>query len=135
MVRMALATVALGLLGLFGYFYATGSGEHGNERAREAAWQVGGTVKDQGVQQMVWARLAAKYGLDGARFLHVHYHEGKVLIYGLLPAGAAPQQLAGEVDELPGVREVEVQTLPRPAYLEPPASQPAVAPPAAPRRP
>lgn len=117
MVRTGLAIVALGLLGLFGYFFVTASNRQSNaERAKEAMGQVGDTVRDQGVAGLVRARLATSLGIDGARFLHVYFDEGKVLIYGLLPPGVSEEELVAPVRVLPGVEQVEVRVVARPEY-------------------
>lgn len=123
MIRALLATVALGLLGLFGYFFVTApSTQGGGERAKHAAEQTKDVVVDQSVAGLVRARLVARFGLDGARFLHVYHRDGKVLIYGLLPPGVSIERLAAEIDEVPGVREVEVLTNPRPSYVGEPGT-------------
>ena len=118
MIRTGLAIVALGLLAVFGYFFVTASGQRGQaERAKHAAVETKDAVVDQSVAGFVRARLATKYGLDGARFLHVYFDEGRVLVYGLLPPNATAEQIAAEADEVPGVRDAEVRALPRPEYL------------------
>ena len=129
MIRVGLASIALGLLGVFAYFFATAPGEQGTgERARQAAVETKDAVVDQGVAGLVRARLMRKYGLDGARFLHVYFDDGKVLVYGLLPPSATAEQIAGEADEVPGVREADVQAVPRPAYLGSSPAAPAAEP-------
>ena len=122
MMRSGLAIVALGLLALFGYFFMTSSREQsGAERVKQAAVQVGDTVVDQGVAGLVRGRLATTFGLDGARFLHVHFDQGRVLIYGLLPPEVSAEELAAVVREVPKVDEVDVQAMARPAYLNAPS--------------
>jgi hypothetical protein len=123
MLRTGLAVIALGLLALFGYFFVMSSPQHtSTERAKQAAVQVSDTLKDQGVAGLVWAALAKSYGADGARFLHVYYNDGRTLIYGFLPNGATADSLAAVARLVPGVKDVDVQVLPRPAYLNPPVA-------------
>ena len=118
MIRSGLALVALVLLGLFGYFFVMSPPEHsGAERAKEAVGQVGDTVVDEGVAGLIRARLATTYGLDGARFLHAHYDSGQALVYGLLPANVSAEDVAALVRQIGGIKQVDVQALPRPAYL------------------
>jgi hypothetical protein len=120
MIRSLLAFLALGLLALFGYFFVTTGTGTGSERARQAAVRVGDTVVDESLAGVVRARLAATYGFDGARFLHIHNDNGKILIYGLLPPGARPDDLVAAARSVPGVAAVDVQVLERPAYLNRP---------------
>ena len=119
MIRSGLAFIALGLLAMFGYFFVmTPSDRPSGDRAKQAAVVVGDVVVDQGAAGLIHARLATTLGLDGVRFLHVHYNDGKVLIYGLAPARVTADGLAGLVRGVPGVRTVDVQIMTRPAYLD-----------------
>ncbi len=124
MVRTGLAVVAVALLGLFGYFFIRTPSDHtGAERAKEAAAQVGDTMVNEGVAGLVRARLATTFGVDGAAYLHVHFDggTGQALVYGLLPPNVTPDDIAGVVRKIGGVKQVDVQALPRPAYLGAPA--------------
>ncbi len=124
--RGGFALVVLLLLGLFGYFYATGSGARGSaERARGAAAQVGGVVVDEGVAGLVKVRLAADFGYDNTRFLHVWHEGGRVLVYGLAPATLDTQQVRADVEKIPGVSSADVLVQPMPAYVAAGAPAPA----------
>jgi hypothetical protein len=119
MIRSGLAFIALGLLAMFGYFFVMTPGDRpGGDRAKQAAVELGDAVVDQSAAGLVRARLATSLGLDGVRFLHVHYDDGKVLIYGLAPARVTADGLAGLVRGIPGVRTVDVQIMTRPTYLD-----------------
>ncbi|MFH1745578.1 MAG: hypothetical protein ABIG44_00905 [Planctomycetota bacterium] len=125
MIRMGLAVTALGLLALFGYFFVTASdNQSSTDRAKQAVGQVGDTVRDQGVAGLVRARLASKLGLDEVRFLHVHYDENRVLIYGLLSPDLSDEELAALARDLPGVEEVEIRVMDRPEYMHPDNTSP-----------
>lgn len=120
MVKTSLAVVVVGLVGLFGYFYLANSAESTrSEKAKQAAKDVGDAVRDRGVAGLVDVRLTTKYGLDATRFLHAHYDEGRVVVYGLVPAGVDLQELADEAARVPGVTEVELLVHPRPDYIAP----------------
>ena len=124
MVRTGLAVVAVGLLALFGYFYVTSPAEQGGaERAKGAAAHVGDVVVDQGLAGLVRARLTTAFGLEAARYLHVRADDGHVLVYGLRPPSIAVEALVARARGVPGVKEVDVQTLEWPEYLQaaPPA--------------
>jgi len=118
MIRTGLAIFAVGLLGLFGYFFVTApEAPDSTERAKHAAGQTKDVVVEQGVAGLVRAQLIAEYGLDGARFLHVYSNDGHVLIYGLLPRGITGAALSAGAQRVPGVRTVDVQAVVRPAYV------------------
>jgi hypothetical protein len=120
MLRTLLGFVALTLLGLFLYFYVKAPAEQpGRERARQAVSQVGDTVRDEGVAGLIRARLAARLGIEGTRYLHVQYDAGQALVYGLIPPETRPEEVAALVQAIPGISAVDVQVLPRPAYLAP----------------
>ena len=120
MVKSGIAVATLGLLVLFGYFYAANRGEVSRaEKAKQAAADVGDAVRDKGVAGLVDVRLKTKLGLDATRFLHTHYNEGHVVVYGLLPAGVDQQLLADEAAKVPGVSTVELLIQPRPDYIAP----------------
>ncbi|MFQ5805192.1 MAG: hypothetical protein ACE5I3_01940 [Phycisphaerae bacterium] len=137
MVKSGLAIAAVGGIVLFGYFYAANRSEVSRtEKARQAAKDVGDAVRDKGIAGMVQARLLTKFGLDATRFLHAHYDEGRVVLYGLVPADIDQQALIAEAEQVPGVSVVEVVVQPRPDYIAPlkpitgssPEPQPAPAP-------
>jgi hypothetical protein len=120
MVKSGIAVVAVGLLALFGYFYAANRGEVSRaEKAKQAAADVGDAVRDKGVAGLVDVRLKTKFGLDATRFLHAYYDEGHVVLYGLLPAGVDQQLLVDEAAKVPGVSTVELLIQPRPDYIAP----------------
>ena len=120
MVKSGIAVATLGLLVLFGYFYAANRGEASRaEKAKQAVADVGDAVRDKGVAGLVLVRLKTKLGLDATRFLHAHYNEGHVVLYGLLPAGVDQQLLADEAAKVPGVSTVELLIQPRPDYIAP----------------
>ena len=120
MVKTSLAVVVVGLFGLFAYFYLANSAESTrSEKAKQAAREVGDAVRDKGVAGLVDVRLATKYGLDATRFLHAHYDEGRVVVYGLVPAEMDLQELADEAAKVPGVTDVELLVQPRPDYIAP----------------
>jgi osmotically-inducible protein OsmY len=120
MVKSGFAVVAVGLLALFGYFYAVNRGGVSRaEKAKQAAADVGDAVRDKGVEGLVDVRLKTKFGLDATRFLHAYYDEGRVVLYGLLPAGVDQQLLVDEAAKVPGVSTVELLIQPRPDYIAP----------------
>ncbi|MGD8453260.1 MAG: BON domain-containing protein [Phycisphaerae bacterium] len=126
MIRTALALLALGLLGLFGYFFVQEPAEQSNaDRAKAAAAHVGDTVVDQGAAGLIRARLVTTFGLGATSYLHVHYDDGAVLVYGLVPEGVTAERLAEIVRAAPSVKSVDVQVLLRPAYLDGKATEPA----------
>lgn len=122
MVRSFVVFVFLAAAGLFTYFFVTDrSDRRDSERASDALRKVGDTAMDQGMAGAIKGRLAVAYGLEGSRFLHTWFDNGKVLVYGFAPADVTNEQIVGRVLEMPGVREVEVLVLPRPAYLDEPS--------------
>jgi osmotically-inducible protein OsmY len=120
MIRSGIAVVAVGLVGLFGFYFLTDSSERSHaDKAKDAALQVGDTVRDKGVAGLVQVRLATQFGLDATRFLHVYYDEGRVVVYGMAPESLDLEKLRTEVSKVSGVSEVEVLVNTRPAYIEP----------------
>jgi hypothetical protein len=120
MVKSGVAIAVVGGLVLFGYFYTTSRKDlPRTERATQAAKEVGDAVRDKGVASLVDARLVAKFGLDATRFLHAYYDEGRVLLYGLVPADVDQQVLKDEAARVPGVSTVEVLVQLRPDYIAP----------------
>ena len=120
MLKTGFAVTGVGLLVLFGYFYATNTSDAPQtEKAKQAALDVGDAVRDKGVAGLVDVRLKSKLGLDATRFLHVFYDEGRVLLYGLVPAEVDVQALANEADQVPGVTAVDVLVQTRPEYVTP----------------
>ena len=120
MVKSGLAIAVVGGLILFGYFYAANRSDiPRTDKAKQAAKDVGDAVRDKGVAELVEVRVAAKFGLDAARFVHAHYDEGHVVVYGLVPADVDLQVLADEVAKVPGVSQVELLVQPRPDYITP----------------
>lgn len=120
MLKSAIAATAVGLVVLFGFFYASNRANVSRtEKAKQAATEVGDVVRDKGVATLVSARLAKTFGLEATRFLHVYYDEGQVLLYGLVPAGVDQEQLASEAIKVPGVTDAEVLVQLRPDYIPP----------------
>ena len=120
MVKSGIAVITVGLLVLFGYFYAANrTGVSRTEKAKQAATDVGDTVRDKGVAGLVDMRLKTKLGFDATRFLHAYYDEGHVVLYGLVPADVDQQLLIDEAGKVPGVDSVELLAQPRPAHIAP----------------
>jgi osmotically-inducible protein OsmY len=118
MVKSGIAMVLVGGLVLFGYFYATSRTELSRtEKAKQAAKDVGDAVRDKGIASLVQGRLLTKFGLDATRFLHAYYDEGRVVVYGLVPAELDQQALIDEAAQVPGVSQVQLLVHPRPAYI------------------
>jgi len=120
MVKSGVAIAVLGGLVLFGYFYTTSRKELSRtERATQAAKDVGDAVRDKGVASLVEGRLLTKFGLDATRFLHAYYDEGRVVLYGLVPANLDQQRLVDEAAKVPGVSTVELLVQLRPDSIAP----------------
>jgi hypothetical protein len=120
MIKSGVAVAALGGLVLLGYFYASNRAPiTRTEKVKQAALDVGDAVRDKSVAGLVDVRLKTKFGLDATRFLHAHYDEGRVVIYGLVPADFDPQALQAEASEVPGVDAVEVLVQTRPDFVVP----------------
>lgn len=118
MIRTAITLLALALAGTFAYFYVSdGSGRNSTDKLTDAAVQTGEVARDQAVAALVRARIVADVGLQTSRFLHVWFQDGKALIYGLAPEGVEPSRIASAARQVPGVQDVDVQVMPRPAYL------------------
>lgn len=140
MVKTGLAIAVVGGLVLFGYFYAANRGQISRtEKAKQAALDVGDAVRDKGVAGLVDVRLKAKFGLDATRFLHAYYDDGRVLLYGLVPAEVDQQALIDEATRVPGVSVVGLLVQIRPDYIAPlkpiTSPEPAPAPQPAPESP
>ena len=118
MIKSGLAVTAVALAGLFVYFYTSRSeGVSRSDKAKQAALDVGDAIRDKGVAGLVDMRLKTKFGLDATRFVHTHYNEGNVLVYGLVPANVDLQLLLDEAAKVPGVAAVELLIQPRPDYI------------------
>jgi hypothetical protein len=137
MIKSGIAVGVLALTGLFVYFYTANPADVSrSDKAKQAAIGVGDAVRDKGVAGLVDVRLKTKFGLEATRFLHTHYDEGKVIVYGLAPSDADLQGLHDEAAKVPGVIAVEVLVQPRPDYINAlpsitrpePEAQPAVQP-------
>jgi osmotically-inducible protein OsmY len=129
MMKSIVVVVCLGLAGLFGYYYLQdSSGRAVGDKAADAMRSVGDKVRDEGVAGMVKVRLASKFGLDATRFVHVHFDEGEVLVYGLTPAAITADQLQGEAQQVPGVTSVQVLISTRPAEFDAAAPAPGAPP-------
>ena len=130
MIRSVMLVAALGFAGLFGYYFlADNTGRPVGDKAADAVRHVGDKVRDEGVAGMIKVRLTSRFGMDATRFVHVHFDEGKVLVYGLAPAAITAEQLQSEAAQVPGVSSVEVLISARPAAFDVPA-EPMAAPPA-----
>lgn len=122
MIKSTAAFFLVAGIGMFAYYFVTDrSGKPDGERATSALQKVGDAAVDQGMAGVAKGRLAVSLGIEGSRFVHTWYDEGKVLVYGLAPAGANVEQIIADLKQIPGVREVEVQILERPAYLDLPS--------------
>lgn len=128
MMKSIVVVVCVGLAGLFGYYYLQdSSGRAVGDKAADAMRSVGDKVRDEGVAGVVKVRLASKFGMDATRFVHVHYDEGKVLVYGLTPAAVTAEQLKAEAQQVPGVSSVEVLIATRPVEFDATPTPPAPA--------
>lgn len=120
MVKSGVVLVLVAGLGLFGYFFATNSGEKNKaDRAKQAARDVGDAVRDKGVAELVEMRLKTKFGFDATRLVHVFYDDGRAVVYGLAPAAVDPAALTAEAAKVPGVRAVETLVQVRPDHIAP----------------
>ena len=120
MMKSGLAAAAIALLLLFGYFYASNRASVSrSEKARQAASEVGDTMRDTGVASLVDLRLKTKFGLDATRFLHTYYDDGRLLLYGLVPASVDQKLLVAEASQVPGVKTVDLRVELRPDYVAP----------------
>jgi len=120
MIKGVTATLGLSAVLLFGYFYLVAPADRGaGDRAKEAGRQMVEATRDKGAAVVVQTRLTAKLGIDAMRLVHVHFEHGKALVYGLVPAGTDEAGIVAAARECPGVSEVELMLLPRPAYVEP----------------
>lgn len=120
MVKPTIAIVLVAGVVLFGYFFARNRADlSGTDRAKQAAIDVGDAVRDTGVAGLIRGRLVTKFGFEATRFVHAYYDAGRVVLYGLVPAEVAPQDLADEAAQVPGVNQVELLVQPRPDYITP----------------
>ncbi len=118
MLRSLVGLVLLAGAATFAYFFFTNPpAATTGERARKALSDTGEAVVDQGLAAAVHVRLASGAGVDAARFLHVYNHDGSVVVYGLLPGSLTAEQLTTWAREVPGVKQVEVLVVPRPAHV------------------
>jgi hypothetical protein len=120
MIKSGIAVAVVALAGLFVYFYAANPADVSrSDKAKQAAIEVGDAVRDEGVAGLVDVRLKAKFGLDATRFLHTYFDEGRLVVYGLAPAGMDLQLLHDEAAKVPGVATVELLIQTRPDYIAP----------------
>ncbi|MFN0136786.1 MAG: BON domain-containing protein [Phycisphaerae bacterium] len=120
MFRSAIVTVVLAGAGLFGYYFVTDRTDRpAGEKARSAAGQVGDLAKDTGAGMVVQARLTARYGVDATRFIHTHYDDGAVVVYGLAPVEMKADEVAEIIKAVPGVKSVDVRIGERPLAMSP----------------
>lgn len=120
MIRSAVVTVVVAGVALFGYYFMRDRTERAmSEKARDAAGQVGELAKNTGAAMVVQARLTAKYGVDAMQFVHSHYDDGAVVVYGLAPVEMKPDEVAEVVKAIPGVTSVNVLVTERPPSMSP----------------
>lgn len=118
MIKGVAGTVVLALVGLFGYYYLTNSsGKSGQDRAKEAGLHVLDTAKDTAAGGAIKTRITAALGMDAARLLHVWYDDGRVIVYGLAPAGIDEARIRSLVGDVPGLQSVEILVQTRPDYV------------------
>jgi hypothetical protein len=111
-------TVLLGLVGLFGYYYLTdSSGKSGQERAKDAGLHVLDTAKNTAAGGAIQAALTTALGMDATRLLHVWYDDGRVVVYGLAPAGTDEKRIRTLLSEVSGIKSVEILIQERPDYV------------------
>jgi hypothetical protein len=122
MIRSLIGVSVVVLGGLFAYYYFTdSSGKSGAEKAKAAAERVGDNVVDHTVAGAVRAKLASDFGVEAARFLHVYFDEGTIVVYGLAPQAVSPESIRSKVAAVPGVKTTVVRVLPRPAEMTSPS--------------
>lgn len=118
MFRSLIVFGVLVLGGLFAYYYFTdSSARSGEQKAKSALERVGDTVADRTAASAVRAKLAADFGMDTARFLHVHFDEGTALVYGLVPPSLQSESIRQKLVGIPGVKTVIVRVLPQPSEI------------------
>jgi len=126
MIRSGVAMVAVGLLGLFGFYFLTDSSQRSPaDKAKDAAIQVGDIVRDKGVAGLVQVRLVSRFGVEATRFLHAYYDEGRLVLYGMVPESLDLEALRSEAAKVSGVAEVEMLVHARPAFIRPLKPSPA----------
>lgn len=126
MFKPVLGTIALALIGLFGYYFLTdSSGKSAKERAADAGRHVLDTAKDTAAGGAIKTKLIAALGVDTMRLIHVWYDNGQVVVYGLAPTGVDADRLMSLVRDVPGLKHVEVFVQERPAYVGSAAAPPA----------
>ncbi len=118
MLKPIMGTVVLALVGLFGYYFLTdSSGKTAGERAQDAGRHVFDTAKDTAAGGAIKTKLVAALGVDATRMLHVWYDNGQVIVYGLAPKGLDPEKLKALVQDVPGLKGVDVLIQERPDFV------------------
>ncbi len=131
--RKVMAVGVVALLGLFGFYYMKNQGGGtAEEKAKSALQQVADKVRDTGLASLVKTKLVANFG-EKARFLHVFYDEGTVVVYGLYPATLTSDEIYGIASKVRGVETCQVIVSPLPEVAAPaptpaPADPPATTP-------
>lgn len=117
--RKVMAVAVVGLLGLFGFYYAKNtSGGTAEDKAKSALQQVADTMRDTGLATLVKSKLVANFG-ERARFLHTFYDEGTIVVYGLYPDGLTSDDIYGIASKVRGVETCQVIVSPLPAVAVP----------------
>lgn len=120
MVRSSIAVVAVGLIGLFGYYFVVDKSDRSTtDKAKDAGLQVADAVRDKGVNLLITTQLTRKFGVEATRFLHAYYDNGVAVVYGMAPAELTADAIAAEVAKVAGVQSVEVSVTERPAHIAP----------------
>ncbi|RMF80162.1 MAG: hypothetical protein D6744_08465 [Planctomycetota bacterium] len=120
MVRSSIAVVAVGLIGLFGYYFVVDKSDRSaTDKAKDAGLQVADAVRDKGVNLLITTQLTRKFGVEATRFLHAYYDNGVAVVYGMAPAELTADAIAAEVAKVAGVKTVEVSVTERPSYIAP----------------
>jgi osmotically-inducible protein OsmY len=120
MLKSLVGVVILAGLALFGFYYLRDKSERtAGDKARDAGMHVLDTAKDAGHGAVVKSALVARFGMEPMRFVHVHSDQGRVVLYGLVPASVAAADMEAAVKGLPGVGELHVIVSSRPDFLTP----------------
>lgn len=118
MLKPIMGTVVLALVGLFGFYFLTdSSGKTAGERAQDAGRHVFDTAKDTAAGGAIKTKLVAALGLDATRLLHVWYDNGQVIVYGLVPHGLEADRVKALVQDVPGLKSVDVLIQERPGFV------------------
>lgn len=120
MIRSSMAIVAVGLIGLFGYYFVVDKSDRSTtDKAKDAGMQVADAVRDKGVNLLITTQLTSKFGVEATRFIHSYYDNGTAVVYGMVPNGIDTDALQAEIAKVAGVRTVELYITPRPMHIAP----------------